>query len=260
MTQPGFNQIAAYRGKTVYDQQGDKIGKFQDIYTDIDTGEPEWIGIDSGGFLSSKHVLVPLQGFTPREDGISVPYTKDRVKDAPKIDEDQIGYEREAELYEYYGLRQAGLQQPTEAYDPGRARQPETGEMREGRMGTEARGQESMTRSEEEMRIGKRQTEAGRVRLRKWIESEPVSEDVTLKHETAYVEREPINQPTGGELREEELEMGLRQEEAVVQKETVARERVSLGKETEETTETIEEDLRRERIEAEGDFEDRRGV
>ncbi|MEX1103257.1 MAG: PRC-barrel domain-containing protein [Dehalococcoidia bacterium] len=156
MAQPRPEELIAYEGKTVYDQAGEKIGKFESIYADRETGDPEWIAVGAGGVLGSKQVLVPLEGFSPREDGISVAFTKDVVKNAPKVDDEEIGEDFEAEIYEYYGLRRAGLRQPTQTYDPSKAREAS---------GTPS---ESMTRSEEQMRVGKREVEAGTVRLRKW--------------------------------------------------------------------------------------------
>jgi uncharacterized protein (TIGR02271 family) len=121
----------------------------------------------------------------------------------------------------------------------------------------------AMTRSEEEMRVGTRQVETGRVRLRKWIETEPVSETVTTHHERARLEREPITDANigramdGPELSEEEHELTLRAEEPVVEKRVTPKERVRL--EAEDVTEqrTITDEIRKERIEAEGDIEDR---
>ena len=241
-------ELMAFKGKTVYDQAGEKIGKFESIYTDLQSGTPEWISVGAGGLLGSKQVLVPLQGSSPREDGIAVAYSKDRVKDAPKVDDDEISDEFEAEIYEYYGLLRAGLRQPTQTYDPNAGRQPKSGR------------EDAVTRSEEEMRVGKHDVEAGQVRLRKWVETEPVSEQVNLKRERAYVERQPLNEPaTGAELGEEEIDVTLRKEEPVVQKQTVAKERVSIGKDVDETTETVEGELARERVEVEGDTEERGG-
>ncbi|MBA3728822.1 MAG: YsnF/AvaK domain-containing protein, partial [Actinobacteria bacterium] len=94
----------------------------------------------------------------------------------------------------------------------------------------------------------------GGVRLRKWVETEPVQEDVELRQERAYVEREPINQQVSdAEIGEQEIEVPLVQEEAVVEKQTVAKERVRVGKEVDTRTETVGEELRKERIDIDGD-------
>jgi uncharacterized protein (TIGR02271 family) len=120
---------------------------------------------------------------------------------------------------------------------------------------------DAMTRSEEELRVGTAAHEAGRVRLRKWIETEPVSESVTTRRETARVEREPITDANidratdGPELSEEEHEVTLSAEEVVVEKRTVPKERVRLDTDVVEEEQTVSEELRKERIAVEGDVE-----
>ena len=118
---------------------------------------------------------------------------------------------------------------------------------------------DAMTRSEEELRVGTRSRDAGRVRLRKYVETEPVSETVITRRETAHVEREPITDANvgrameGPDISEEEHEMQLTAEEAVVEKQAVPKERVRLEKDVVEEEETVTDELRKERIEAEGD-------
>lgn len=108
---------------------------------------------------------------------------------------------------------------------------------------------------EERLNVGTRQAAAGHARLHKYVETRPVEEQVRTRQETAHVERQEINQPASdAEFREEDVEMELSREEPVVSKETVARERVSLRKDVEEGTETVRDELRSERVEAEGDF------
>lgn len=125
---------------------------------------------------------------------------------------------------------------------------------------------DAMTRSEEELRVGTTRRDAGRVRLRKWVQTEPVSETVTTHRETARVEREPITDANidrataGPEISEEEHEIQLSAEEAVVEKTAVPKERVRLAKDTVAEEQTVTDEVRKERIEVEGDVtEDRPG-
>jgi len=112
----------------------------------------------------------------------------------------------------------------------------------------------SLTRSEEELRVGKRDVEAGHVRLRKWVETEPVEADVALERETVHVNRERIDQPvSGAEIGEQTIETTLRAEEPVVEKQVVARERVSLDKDVEVEQRTVSDEVRRERVEVDDD-------
>lgn len=120
---------------------------------------------------------------------------------------------------------------------------------------------QTVTRSEEELRVGTREVEAGRVRLRKWVETTPVNEQVQLRQETAYVEREPINQPvSGASLGEQEVDVTLRREEPVVQKDVIERERISVGKDVQTETQTVSDEVRQEHVEVEGDVQERRSA
>src|SRR3954469_18681781 len=94
------DRLAQMHGEAVYDTNGDKIGKVDEIFYDLDTREPEWIGIGTG-FFGTKRVLVPVHGASVTEDGISVPYSKSEVKDSPDIDGDDIDEQTERDLYGY---------------------------------------------------------------------------------------------------------------------------------------------------------------
>jgi uncharacterized protein (TIGR02271 family) len=243
ITMERLNQM---RDAPVFDTTGDKIGSVEELFYDEQTGQPEWIGIGTG-FFGTKRVLVPVEGASVEGDGIRVPYEKDKVKDSPDIDGDEISQERERELYSYYGVSHSERRSDTVLPEGERTR------------GTR-KGGESVTRSEEELRVGKRETEAGRARLRKWVETEPASADVDLKRETAHVTRERIDQPVGdADIGEEELDMPLRREEAVAGKETVAKERVGLEKDVDTKNETVSDELRKERVDVEGDVSRGRG-
>jgi uncharacterized protein (TIGR02271 family) len=242
-----MEEIRGAEGQPVYSSDGEKIGKVEEIFYDEATNQPEWIGIGTG-FFGTKRVLVPVQAASLDADGYRVPYTKEQVKDSPDIDSDEISESTERALYDYYRLDWSQSRSPT-TYAEGA---PATGEP--------LRDEATLTRTEEELAVGKREFEAGRVRLRKWVETEPVQADVDLKRETARVRREPVSESaTGAEIGEEEVEVELRREEPVVEKRALAKERVSLEKDVETDTETISEEVRKERIEVEGDDESVKG-
>ncbi len=242
-----LERLDSMRGQPVYDSTGDKIGNVEEIFYDEQTEKPEWIGIGTG-FFGTKRVLVPVEGASVQDDGLTVPYAKDQVKDSPDVDSDEISQELEQELYSYYGL----------GYSESRS---DTG-LPEGSAGTVDRtadvgdADRDIVRSEEELRVGKREVDAGRVRLRKWVETEPVETDVELRRETAHVTRESIDEPVGDrELGDEEIEVPLHAEEAVVQKQTVAKERISVDTDVETERQTVSDEVRKERVEVEGDVE-----
>jgi uncharacterized protein (TIGR02271 family) len=235
-------------GATVFDSAGEKIGKVEEVFYDDQTDRPEWLGIGTG-FFGTKRVLVPVEGATANDDGVMVPYEKDLVKDAPDIDGDEIDEQDELGLFEYYGL------QPRS--QSGRAAGV-SGEDRDRERGPQDVDQQSMTRSEEQLRVGTEQTESGSVRLRKWVETEPVQANVELERETVHVHREAVDQPvSGAEIGEQEIEMTLHEERPVVQKDVVARERVSLDKDVDVRQETVEDEVRKERIAVDGDTDAR---
>jgi uncharacterized protein (TIGR02271 family) len=239
------DRLAEMQGSTVYDSAGEKIGKVEEIFYDNDTREPEWIGVGTGIF-GTKRVLVPVQGATATSDGVTVAYAKDLVKDSPDIDGDEISAETEDELHRYYGLRSHdAAARPAQTYDRDAGVDRQTG--------LENVDEQAVTRSEEELRVGKRSVDGGSVRLRKWVETEPVQANINLSRETVHVNREPVDQVvSGAEIGEQTIEVPLRDEEAVVDKQVVAKERVSLDKDVEERTETISDEVRKERVEVEG--------
>jgi uncharacterized protein (TIGR02271 family) len=113
---------------------------------------------------------------------------------------------------------------------------------------------DAMTRSEEQINVGTRQTETGRARLRKYIVTENVTTTVPVSREEVRIEREPITEAnvgaalSGGDLTEEEHEVTLHAERPVVEKETVPVERVRLDKDVVTETETVSSDVRKEEI------------
>ncbi len=243
-----LDRLSDMRGADVYDSAGDKIGAVEEIFYDEQTDQPEWIGIGAG-FFSAKRVLVPVQGASVEGGEVRVPYSKQQVKDSPDIDGDVISQETEAELYSHYGLEYSERRSDTGL--------PEGGAGRTGGRTADVdtvRGEGDVTRSEEELRVGKRQVDAGSVRLRKWVETEPVTADVELKREKVRIERESIDEPMSGvEIGEEQIDVTLRSEEAVVDKQVVGKERIKLQKDVETETKTVKDDVRKERVEVEGD-------
>ncbi|MET7443154.1 hypothetical protein [Streptomyces sp. NPDC005568] len=77
-----------------------------DTVRDDVTGRPEWVSVKTGLFGTSES-FVPIQDAAVVEDHLEVPYSKDKVKDAPNVDVDAGGHlsvQEEHQLYEYYGL------------------------------------------------------------------------------------------------------------------------------------------------------------
>ncbi len=97
-----MEELSALRGLPVRSSDGDKIGSVEEVFYDEQTRQPEWIGIGTG-FFGNKRVLVPVEGASFENSGVTVRYSKEQVKDAPDVDADEISQELEQELYAYYG-------------------------------------------------------------------------------------------------------------------------------------------------------------
>jgi uncharacterized protein (TIGR02271 family) len=112
-----------------------------------------------------------------------------------------------------------------------------------------------MTRSEEELRVGTREREAGRARLRKYVVTEDVQQTVPVRREEVRVEREPITDANAGAalegpaISEEEHEVVLHEEEVVVDKRAVPKERVRLDKDTVTEQHQVSEQVSKEQLE-----------
>ena len=242
MSEMTLESLSAMYGAEVYDSTGEKIGSVEEIFYDDRTQRAEWIGIGTG-FFGTKRVLVPVHGSSFDGGTVTVPYDKEQVKSSPDIDADVIAPDVEADLYAYYGVP------PTDAgaLDQGLGRGVDS-------PGDTAGGEPMVTRSEEELHVGKRETEAGAARLRKWVETEPVEAEVELRHETARVVRERVDEPVSGvELGDEAIEVTLVEERPVIAKETVAKERIRIEKGVETTRETVSDEVRKERVDVDGD-------
>jgi uncharacterized protein (TIGR02271 family) len=248
----GTDTISRVIGQDVYDESGDKIGSASEVYLDDETGQPEWVTVRTGLF-GTKESFVPIRNADLTDDGVRVPVSKTQVKDAPKIDTDgHLSPEEEQELYRYYGMG-AGTQ---------KAGYETTGTETRGTVGHDTSGpttDDAMTLSEERLDVGTRSEEVGRARLRKYVVTENVTESVPVTREEVRLEREPItdanigNALDGPAISEEEHEVTLHAERAVVDKEAVPVERVRLDKTTVTDQEQVSENLRKEEIEVDGD-------
>ena len=245
---PTLQDVQTWKGQTLYGPDNDKIGEIADVYLDRQSGEPEWLAVKTGLFGSNLS-FVPLREATTTGEGVAVPYDKALVKDAPNAEADgELSPDEERRLYEHYSVSWGEFD-----YDASDGREP---------VGHDTSGpttDDAMTRSEEEIAVGKTSRESGRARLRKHVVTEEVQTTVPVQREEVRIEREPITDGNvdratdGPAISEEEHEVVLHEEEPVVEKRTVPKERVRLDKETVTDERTVTDEVRKERIEAEGD-------
>lgn len=91
-------------GHDLLDVNAEKIGTVEDIRLGEATGGLKWLVVKTG-LLGAKKILVPAGEVRAAEGVLVVPFTKDRVKDAPGVDADKIfGDVEERKICAYYGL------------------------------------------------------------------------------------------------------------------------------------------------------------
>jgi uncharacterized protein (TIGR02271 family) len=250
-------------GGDVLGEDGTKIGSIGQVYLDDRSSEPEWVTTRTGLFGGGES-FVPLAGATVVGDDVQVPFSKDTVKGAPRVEDSEghLSPEEEDQLYRYYGVA-FDSQTPAGETTAGEttAGQTTAGLVQSGTVGRDTSGpttDDAMTRSEERLHIGTETVRAGTARLRKYVVTEDVTRTVPVSREQLRIEREPVteahlgNAATGAELTSEEHEVVLHEERVLVSKETVPVERVRLGTSVVTEEQTVTEEVRREHIEVDG--------
>jgi uncharacterized protein (TIGR02271 family) len=122
-------------------------------------------------------------------------------------------------------------------------------------------GDEVIPVVEEQLRVGKREVNKGRVRIRSYVVETPVREQVNLRQEHVHVERRPVDRPASDEalFREHTIEAAEKSEEAVISKEARVKEELVVKKEVDQRTETVQDKVRRTEVEVD-DGRTTRGV
>ena len=275
-----------YAGYTVVDESEAKIGKVDDLFLD-ENDQPEYFGVKMG-FLGSNSTLIPADLTTVNNERgfIEVSRSKDSVTNGPAFGDDrEITLEYENEVRSYYGLGpiedsgsygdyqggETGEHSGAGTTDsgsvgtvgPGMSQgDTESGEFREhgrdregvAQPGSDLEDEDELRvqRSEEELRAGTREREAGAMKVRKRVRTDRERIEVPVKHEEVSVERVPVSgEATEAQIGEDEVSVPVTEEEVVVDKRAVAKEEVRIRKDVVEDTEVVEEDVRREEIDVE---------
>ena len=251
------NDIQRISGTDLYTADGDKIGSVGQVYLDDRSGEPEWVTVKTGLFGTTES-FVPLHNATLNGDRVEVPFGKDKVKDAPRVDADgDLSPAEEDRLYTYYGLSSAGGRL-TDTGDDGSLDRDATYSQDSGHDTSGPSTDDAMTRSEERLVAGTRTDEVGKARLRKYVVTEQQQVTVPVTREEVTLDREPITDANVGSalhgpaISEEEHEVTLHAERPVVDTEAVPVERVRLGKQTVTEQESVSGEVRKEQIEFDG--------
>src|ERR671915_418772 len=235
-----------FAGYEVYDQSGSKIGKIDDLFVD-ESDRPEYIGVKMG-FLGTSSTLIPWEMVSSTDDEghhVTVATDKDTAKNGPAFDDDrEITPEFEQQVYSYYGLSSSSGAEGSGSYGsyysdestdagtvgPGMSMgDTETGEFREHAITDEGVNQSQgddlededelrVQRTEEELKAGTREREAGALNVRKRVRTEREQVNVPTRHEEVSVERVPVNdrEASEAEIGDDEVSMPVVEDEVVV--------------------------------------------
>src|SRR5215212_405169 len=259
-----------YAGYEVYDHNGEKIGKVDDLFVD-ENDQPEYLGVKMGFLGLEGTSLIPWELTKVNEEGRRIEVSADeaQVKESPSFNDDRdITPEYEERVYSHYGLQRGQTGGERGAYGeyygdksgkvgPGiREGDTETGELRghsEDDEGVNQSGTDDLEdedelrvqRTEEELRAGTREREAGALNVRKRVRTDREQLSVPTRHEEVSVERVPVNdrEASEAEIGDDEVSMPVVEEEVVVDKRAVVKEELRLRKEV------VEEDVRKEEVE-----------
>ena len=99
-----IEDVTALPGKKITDQAENPLGKIKEIYaTD---GYPMWVAVEmSSGLAKKRTVFIPLARIKDEDGELRVPYSAQRIGDAPEVDDsDGISAECDRQLRDYYGI------------------------------------------------------------------------------------------------------------------------------------------------------------
>ena len=253
----GVTPEVRYADYEVYDQHGQRIGPISDLFVD-ERDEPEYVGVETGT-VTDRSVLVPAEVITIddqlRRMAVSRPTTV--VETAPSLGNDEEvtpDFERRVRLHYALPITRDAETRTADVVPA----EVGSGEAVSGSSGRED-DEVMVRRSEEEILVGRREREAGTMRVRKRVRTEKERIEVPKTRVEVTVERVPVEGVTtpGEEITatpqigEEEIVVPIVEEEIVVEKRPVVKEEIRIRKRVVEDVEVVEEDVRKEEVEIE---------
>ena len=100
-----YRDFSEWHGKDLVDRDGERIGKLEDIYFDVETDQPQFATVKEG--LIGRHLtFVPLTEVTLGPNDLQVSASRAEIKDAPnlELEGDELSQSDESTLYHYYQL------------------------------------------------------------------------------------------------------------------------------------------------------------
>jgi hypothetical protein len=107
---PTLQDVEGWKGRTVVDPDGDKVGTLEEFYLDRQSGDPTWAAIRTGLF-GTHTSLAPLDGAALAGNDVQLGYSKSAVKDAPRPEvEGELTRDEERRLLAHYGSAKAAAE------------------------------------------------------------------------------------------------------------------------------------------------------
>ena len=264
-------------GYEVRDSSGNKIGSVDNVWVDDATSGLEFVGVKTGWLMGKIHAIPTADAQIDGDNRvITVPYSESQVKEAPSFgSDDELTPDSENQVYSHYGLDRTTSPSPTGLAE-GQSSRTDTGDDSATSVGTDFAaetnrgdytaeadradvsgdvGERRVQLAEEELQVGKRQVEAGRLRLRKVVNTEQQQVPVELQREEVDIERVPVSGQAAADtaFQEEDIEVPVMREEPVVAKQAQVAGEVRVGKDVRTETQTVGDTVRREDVEVERD-------
>lgn len=265
------------RGWEVLAADGRKIGEVDELLVDVSAMKVRYLDVDLeedvGGEASDRHILIPI-GYArldEEDDRIFVDSLNTTMLGGiPDYTHEPLTRDYETRLRTHYDTGFTGTAAATGAdfyehdiYDQNR--------FYGGRRETEAtednyvgppEGEARLTLSEEQLRVDRERRQAGEVQIDKHVETRHVEERVPTRHEEVVIERRPATagMDASPRIEEDEIRVPVTEERLVVEKRAVPVEEVVVRKRDVIEEETVDAELRRERVDVreEGDVDVRR--
>ena len=209
-------------GSTAYGSDGESVGTVETFYTDDVTGATTWVSVSSG-LLGRKQAIAPAEDATFADGRLQLSVPAGAVSSAPRMAGEHLSPEDEEALRRHYaqarGMTGDDLGHRTDVDDVERRpaasgtdaptaliqAPPAPAVAGTGDTGRHAavadvaghdvagRGDGSMVRSEEQLRVGTEQVAARRMRVVKYVVTEEVQISVPIRREEIRIEEVPLD-------------------------------------------------------------------
>ncbi len=257
------------RGWDIKSMDGRTIGEVDDLLVDTELMKVRYVEMKLHDDLvhddAHKHAVLPIgtARLDDNEDEVIVNFHADDLRGFPPYTRGELTREHETSLLDR-------LTNPSDRTS--KSKHNDSGDFYgqphfddnhafEGRRAKHGRAGNDdaryLTRSEEELAIGKRQVKAGTVGVEKHVETERVRKAVPVTHEEVTVERRPVSGDQSlnakTQIKDDEIVIPVMQEEVIADKRTVAKEEIVIKKHAVQGEEIVEADLRKERVDVKRD-------